>query len=100
MVTAGNVTSSRGIVTTTDFTGWVYQAIQTRKKGLFIHVNNFTKFLKELTKDLFSEFQRGIKHRRNENQGPANLAPFCTIGPYNVCQAMDTACTGKMLQVP
>ena len=32
MVTAGNVTSSRGIVTTTDFTGWVYQAIQTRKK--------------------------------------------------------------------
>ena len=36
MVTAGNVTSSRGIVTTTDFTGWVYQAIQTRKKGLLL----------------------------------------------------------------
>ena len=36
MVTAGNVTSSRGIVTTTDFTGWVYQAIQTRKNGLLM----------------------------------------------------------------
>ena len=35
MVTAGNVTSSRGIVTTTDFTGWVYQAIQTRKKKVY-----------------------------------------------------------------
>ena len=34
MVTAGNVTSSRGIVTTTDFTGWVYQAIKTKKKVL------------------------------------------------------------------
>ena len=100
MVTAGNVTSSRGIVTTTDFTGWVYQAIQTRKKRFYYSCQQFHKFLKELTKDLFSEFQRGIKHRRNENQGPANFAPFCTIGPYNVCQAMDTGCAGKMLQVP
>ena len=45
MVTAGNVTSSRGIVTTTDFTGWVYQAIQTRKKSLlFINVSLVVEF--------------------------------------------------------
>ena len=37
MVTAGNVTSSRGIVTTTDFTGREYQARQTRKKKFIIH---------------------------------------------------------------
>ena len=66
----------------------------------FFKSQQFHNFLKELTKDLFSEFQRGIKHRGNENQGPANLAPFCTIGPHNVCQAVDTACAGKMLQVP
>ena len=71
-----------------------------KKKRVYYSCRQFQKFLKELTKDLFSEFQRGIKHRGNENQGPANLAPFCTIGPHNVCQAVDTACAGKMLQVP
>ena len=77
-----------------------YTRLYKQEKEVYYSCRQFHNFLKELTKDLFSEFQRGIKHRCNENQGPANLAPFCTIGPYNVCQAVDAACAGKMLQVP
>ena len=52
MVTAGNVTSSRGIVTTTDFTGWVYQAIKTRKKKVLLFMPTISQLSQRAYKRL------------------------------------------------